>query len=43
VLALGALTGLLAIWIFALDHTNEFLIILFPLALVLMGIGLAME
>jgi hypothetical protein len=40
---LGAMTALLAIWVFAFDHNNEFLIILFPLALVLMGIGLALN
>jgi multisubunit Na+/H+ antiporter MnhG subunit len=42
-LTLGALTVILAIGIFACDHNNEFLIILFPLALVLLGIGLVME
>jgi hypothetical protein len=42
-LAIGALTALLAIGIFAFDHNNEFLIILFPLALGLLGIGLVLN
>jgi hypothetical protein len=42
-LAIGALTAFLALGIFAFDHNNEFLIILFPLALVLLGIGLVMD
>jgi hypothetical protein len=40
---LGVLTTLLAIWLFWCDHTNEFLLVLFPVALLLLGIGLAME
>lgn len=39
----GILTVLLAVWLFACDHTNEFLLVLFPVALLLLGIGLAME
>lgn len=39
----GGMTGLLAVWLFWCDHTNEFLLVLFPVALLLMGIGLAME
>ena len=40
---LGAMTALLAIWLFACDHTNEFCLVLFPVALLLLGIGLVME
>jgi hypothetical protein len=39
----GGMTGLLAVWLFWCDHTNEFLLVLFPVALLLMGAGLAME
>lgn len=39
----GGMTGLLAVWLFWCDHTNEFLLALFPVALLLMGVGLAME
>ncbi len=39
----GILTGLLAVWLFWCDHNNEFLLVLFPVALLLMGIGLAMD
>lgn len=39
----GILTTFLAIWLFWCDHTNEFLLVLFPAALLLLGIGLAME
>jgi hypothetical protein len=39
----GILTGLLAVWLFWCDHTNEFLLVLFPVALLLMGAGLAMD
>lgn len=40
---LGILTTFLAIWLFWCDHTNGFLLVLFPAALLLLGIGLAME
>ena len=40
---LGAMTGLLAIWLFACDHTNEFAPWLFGAALLMLGIGTVME
>jgi hypothetical protein len=39
----GVLTGLLAVWLFWCDHTNEFLLVLFPVALLLMGMGEVMQ
>lgn len=42
-LPLGAMTGLLALWIALWDRNNEFLPVLFAVALVLLGIGLVME
>jgi hypothetical protein len=40
---LGAMTGLLAIWLFACDHTNEFAPWLFGASLLMLGIGCVME
>lgn len=40
---LGAMTGLLAIWLMWCDHTNEFAPWLFGAALLLLGIGVVME
>lgn len=40
---LGAMTGLLAIWLFACDHTNEFAPWLLGAALLLLGVGVVME
>jgi len=40
---LGAMTVLLAIWLFLCDHDNGFCFVLFPVAIVLLGIGLVME
>ena len=39
----GVLTGLLAVWLFWCDHTNEFAPWLFGSSLLMLGIGLAME
>lgn len=41
--SLGAMTAMLAFWVFACDGNNEFLFVLLPVALVLLGAGLVME
>lgn len=41
-LAVGAMVALAALWIFALDHNNEYLFVLLPFALVLLGLGLGL-
>lgn len=40
---LGAMTGLLAMWLFITGNRSDFLFVLFAVALVLLGIGLVME
>jgi hypothetical protein len=37
------MTGLLAIWLFACDHTNEFAPWLFAAAILMLGIGEALK
>jgi hypothetical protein len=39
---LGVLTGLLAIWLFLCDHTNEFAARLFGASFLMLGIGWAL-
>jgi hypothetical protein len=40
---LGAMTALLAIWLMLCDPKNGFLLVLFPVAIVLLGIGEVMK
>ena len=40
---LGAMTGLLAIWLFACGVRNGFLFVLFAAAILMLGIGVVME
>jgi hypothetical protein len=40
---LSAITGLLAIWLFLCDHTNEFAARLFGASFLMLGIGWALS
>jgi hypothetical protein len=40
---LGAMTALLAIWLMFCGVRNDFLFVLFPVAILLLGIGIVME
>jgi hypothetical protein len=40
---LGAMTALLALWLMLCGVRNSFLFVLFPVAILLLGIDLAME